>query len=48
MVDEHLIWGATARIIENLLDRLERTGLDGERPRPSAHARTAASGRVAR
>ncbi len=31
VVAEHLIWGATARILENLLDRLERTGLDGER-----------------
>ena len=27
-VDEHLIWGATARIIENLLHRLETEDLD--------------------
>ncbi len=29
VVDDHLIWGATARILENLLDRLQTTGLDG-------------------
>jgi 8-oxo-dGTP pyrophosphatase MutT (NUDIX family) len=28
IVDEHLIWGATARIIENLLHRLEEADLD--------------------
>jgi 8-oxo-dGTP pyrophosphatase MutT (NUDIX family) len=28
VVDEHLIWGATARILENLLDRLRTTGQD--------------------
>ena len=28
IVDEHLIWGATARIIENLLHRLEAEDLD--------------------
>jgi len=28
IVDEHLIWGATARIIENLLQRLEEADLD--------------------
>ena len=28
VVDEHLIWGATARIIENLLHRLEAEDLD--------------------
>ena len=28
IVDEHLIWGATARIIENLLLRLEAEDLD--------------------
>ena len=27
VVDEHLIWGATARILENLLARLEETDL---------------------
>ena len=30
MVDEHLIWGATARILENLLERLQTTGPGGE------------------
>ncbi len=29
VVDEHLIWGATARIIEHLLERLPPTGRDG-------------------
>jgi 8-oxo-dGTP pyrophosphatase MutT (NUDIX family) len=29
VVDDHLIWGATARILENLLERLQRTGSDG-------------------
>lgn len=29
VVDDHLIWGATARILENLLDRLQRTDIDG-------------------
>jgi 8-oxo-dGTP pyrophosphatase MutT (NUDIX family) len=29
VVDEHLIWGATARILENLLDSLQMTGPDG-------------------
>lgn len=29
-VGEHLIWGATARIIEDLLDRLGRAGPPGE------------------
>jgi 8-oxo-dGTP pyrophosphatase MutT (NUDIX family) len=28
VVGEHLIWGATARILENLLERLRRTGTD--------------------
>jgi hypothetical protein len=28
IVDEHLIWGATARILENLLERLEPTGAE--------------------
>jgi 8-oxo-dGTP pyrophosphatase MutT (NUDIX family) len=28
-VDEHLIWGATARILENLLERLSVSGSDG-------------------
>jgi 8-oxo-dGTP pyrophosphatase MutT (NUDIX family) len=28
IVDEHLIWGATARIIENLLHRLDEAGPD--------------------
>ena len=30
IVDEHLIWGATARIIEELLERLETSPDDGE------------------
>jgi 8-oxo-dGTP pyrophosphatase MutT (NUDIX family) len=30
IVDEHLIWGATARIIEELLERLEASPDDGE------------------
>jgi 8-oxo-dGTP pyrophosphatase MutT (NUDIX family) len=30
VVDEHLIWGATARILESLFERLQRTGPDGE------------------
>jgi 8-oxo-dGTP pyrophosphatase MutT (NUDIX family) len=29
VVDEHLIWGATARILENLLERLRTTAPDG-------------------
>jgi len=29
-VGEHLIWGATARIVEDLLDRLGQTGTPGE------------------
>ena len=29
VVGEHLIWGATARIIEHLLERLHATGADG-------------------
>lgn len=29
VVDEHLIWGATARILETLLERLRRTAPDG-------------------
>jgi 8-oxo-dGTP pyrophosphatase MutT (NUDIX family) len=29
VVDEHLIWGATARILENLLERLQATSSDG-------------------
>jgi 8-oxo-dGTP pyrophosphatase MutT (NUDIX family) len=28
-VDEHLIWGATARIVEELLDRVEEPARDG-------------------
>lgn len=28
IVDEHLIWGATARIIEHLLERLQNVGLN--------------------
>jgi 8-oxo-dGTP pyrophosphatase MutT (NUDIX family) len=32
VVDEHLIWGATARILDNLLERLQAGGSDG---RPS-------------
>lgn len=32
VVDEHLIWGATARILDNLLARLQAGGSDG---RPS-------------
>lgn len=33
IVGEHLIWGATARILENLLERLGETDLrDGARP----------------
>jgi 8-oxo-dGTP pyrophosphatase MutT (NUDIX family) len=30
VVAEHVIWGATARILEHLLERLERTGPDGQ------------------
>jgi hypothetical protein len=30
IVDEHLIWGATARIIEELLERLHTSSDDGE------------------
>jgi len=29
VLDDHLIWGATARILEDLLARLRRTGPDG-------------------
>jgi 8-oxo-dGTP pyrophosphatase MutT (NUDIX family) len=29
VVEEHLIWGATARILENLLERLQATDSDG-------------------
>ena len=29
VVDDHLIWGATARILESLLERLQASGLDG-------------------
>jgi 8-oxo-dGTP pyrophosphatase MutT (NUDIX family) len=29
VLGEHLIWGATARILENLLERLQRSGSDG-------------------
>ena len=29
VVESHLIWGATARILEDLLDRLQTNGLDG-------------------
>jgi 8-oxo-dGTP pyrophosphatase MutT (NUDIX family) len=29
VVDEHLIWGATARILENLLERLQASSSDG-------------------
>jgi 8-oxo-dGTP pyrophosphatase MutT (NUDIX family) len=32
VVDEHLIWGATARILENLIERLQASSSDG---RPS-------------
>jgi 8-oxo-dGTP pyrophosphatase MutT (NUDIX family) len=32
VVEDHLIWGATARILENLLDRLQTPGLDGLAP----------------
>ena len=35
LVDEHLIWGATARILGELLQRLER----GRRSRAAAAAR---------
>jgi 8-oxo-dGTP pyrophosphatase MutT (NUDIX family) len=34
VVDDHLIWGATARIVEELLQRLQQHG-PGERPRLS-------------
>ena len=30
VIDEHLIWGATARILEQLLERLRTAGPDGE------------------
>jgi 8-oxo-dGTP pyrophosphatase MutT (NUDIX family) len=30
IVDEHLIWGATARILENLLERLQSAGPAGQ------------------
>ena len=30
VVDEHLIWGATARILEDLLERLQASSDDGE------------------
>ena len=30
VVEEHLIWGATARIIENLLERLQTADSDGQ------------------
>jgi 8-oxo-dGTP pyrophosphatase MutT (NUDIX family) len=33
VVREHLIWGATARILENLLDQLRTGGSDGRGPR---------------
>jgi 8-oxo-dGTP pyrophosphatase MutT (NUDIX family) len=29
VVDDHLIWGATARILQDLLDRLQSAGVDG-------------------
>ena len=29
VVDDHLIWGATARILESLLERLQASDLDG-------------------
>jgi 8-oxo-dGTP pyrophosphatase MutT (NUDIX family) len=29
ILDEHLIWGATARILEDLLERLQSSGPDG-------------------
>ncbi len=29
VVDEHIIWGATARILEHLLERLRDVGPDG-------------------
>lgn len=29
VVDDHLIWGATARILESLLERLKTSGKDG-------------------
>lgn len=29
VLEEHLIWGATARILENLLERLQRTSPEG-------------------
>ena len=32
VIDEHLIWGATARILDNLLERLQAGSSDG---RPS-------------
>ena len=34
VVDEHLIWGATARILEHLLERLDGAGLTLVEPRP--------------
>jgi len=30
VIDEHLIWGATARILEQLLEQLRTAGPDGE------------------
>jgi hypothetical protein len=30
IVDDQLIWGATARILEHLLERLQRSDLDGQ------------------
>jgi 8-oxo-dGTP pyrophosphatase MutT (NUDIX family) len=42
VVDEHLIWGATARILQDLLERLDGGGLTLVEPRPPGPAAAAA------
>jgi 8-oxo-dGTP pyrophosphatase MutT (NUDIX family) len=42
VVDDHLIWGATARILQDLLERLDGGGLTLVDPRPPGPAAAAA------
>ena len=38
LVDDHLIWGATARILADLFDRISVLGLNGATPGQSSTA----------
>ena len=43
VVGEHLIWGATARILETLLERLRTDGPDGSLSLPELSVSSAAA-----